>query len=539
MIPAISTSNDFTKFAKHKRAGVKTNNRDAIIYTRVSSAEQMENNSLEIQQRECMQFAQRKGLTVVGTFGGTYESAQTDERKEFTQMIAFAKRNRVSTIIVYTLDRFSRSGDNAIWLTRKLRNSGIHLDSVAAPVDTHNPTGVFMQNMLLLFAQHDNDQRRMKTIDGMQERLRKGEWCTKAPAGYKNVADGSEKKVVPDEKFAPLIKKAFEWKAQQSITDVEIIERLIAAGWPKKQMNSKRLSEIFRNPFYCGYIVSSLIEGEVVKAKHKPIVSRELFLQVNAKKSKNHHGYTHNKVNDNLPLKSFVRCQYCGTGYAGYIVKKKGLYYYKCNQKGCKCNRRAELMHDHFKGVLSELQIDEKLVAPLKTALLEKVEELTAESRELTPAYKRNITELEKKLDTLNERFALGEIPKEMHMKFETKFKGEIAELLEQIEKAGINLSNPEMYVEKNLELALKAALLWESSDYSGKTKLQDFIFPDGIRYDHKNGQYRTSRINGVFAFIALNTGVYAKEKTGLIIEDNEKSGFVAGTGLEPVTFGL
>ncbi|MBK6985036.1 MAG: recombinase family protein [Bacteroidetes bacterium] len=56
----------------------------AVVYTRVSSKEQMENNkSLEWQRTACDKFAQDKGYVVRGYFGGTYESAKSDERKEF------------------------------------------------------------------------------------------------------------------------------------------------------------------------------------------------------------------------------------------------------------------------------------------------------------------------------------------------------------------------------------------------------------------------------------------------------------------------
>jgi hypothetical protein len=63
----------------------------------------------------------------------------------------------------------------------------------------------------------------------------------------------------------------------------------------------------------------------------KKLVSRELFLQVNDIQNGNAHGYTTTEENDNIPLKRFMRCDYCGSFLRGYIVKVKGIYYYKCN----------------------------------------------------------------------------------------------------------------------------------------------------------------------------------------------------------------
>jgi site-specific DNA recombinase len=147
---------------------------------------------------------------VINQFGGTYESAKNDERKEFQNMLTFAKRNDVSYIIVYSYDRFSRSGDNTIWLGRQLKEAGISIISVTQPVETERVTGGLLQNMMLLFAQLDNDQRRQKTVAGMQERLRKGEWCTMAPIGYKNVRKGALKTIEVDPVYGPLVKCLFE-----------------------------------------------------------------------------------------------------------------------------------------------------------------------------------------------------------------------------------------------------------------------------------------------------------------------------------------
>jgi site-specific DNA recombinase len=90
---------------------------NAVIYTRVSSKDQVENLSLSTQRKACLHYAQKHGHNVLQIFGGTNESAQTDERKEFTLMINFVKKSRekVSFILVASLERFSRN-DNAIWL---------------------------------------------------------------------------------------------------------------------------------------------------------------------------------------------------------------------------------------------------------------------------------------------------------------------------------------------------------------------------------------------------------------------------------------
>lgn len=63
--------------------------RNCVIYTRVSTKEQADNNmSLETQKKACEQYALKSGYQIMGCFGGTYESAKTDERKHFNSMLA-------------------------------------------------------------------------------------------------------------------------------------------------------------------------------------------------------------------------------------------------------------------------------------------------------------------------------------------------------------------------------------------------------------------------------------------------------------------
>lgn len=355
----------FTQFAKGHKAILKDED-ECVIYTRVSTKEQAEGNlSLETQKKACEQYASRQKYQILSHFGGTYESAASDERKEFKRLIEFCKRKRSRSvkIIVYSLDRFSRTGDNAIWLSRQLRELGIQIISVTQPIDTKNPAGVLQQNILFLFSQYDNDLRRQKTVAGMKEKLLQGIWPCHAPFGYDHVKVNGESSIVVNEK-GKLIRKAFLWKAYEDVTMVEIVNRLEAAGL---KIAHNRISEILSNPFYCGLLSHSFLEGEVIEGKHEKLVSKEIFLKANNAKSKIHHGYKANPLNDNLPLKLFIKCDNCEENLRGYLVKAKNLYYYKCdNGSRCSCNVSAKKLHQLFESILDNVSLKGEYVELFK-----------------------------------------------------------------------------------------------------------------------------------------------------------------------------
>ena len=102
-------------------------------------------------------------------------------------------------------------------------------------------------------------------------------------------------------------------------------------------------------------------------ANGPPLISVETFLRANEvlADAKTGH-YDYKRENENTPLKHFIVCDKCQTKWTAYLVNKKGLYYYKCNTKGCKCNKSAKRMHEEFISLLSSYEIDKKHFVPLK-----------------------------------------------------------------------------------------------------------------------------------------------------------------------------
>lgn len=109
-----------------------------VFYTRLSSQELAENNgSLEVQHKYCENYGINYQIRICTRFGGTYEYAKTDGRKEFKRILEYVcKHKNVSYIIVFNYDRFSRSGAVASQLSEELRKEGIIVKSVTQDIDT-------------------------------------------------------------------------------------------------------------------------------------------------------------------------------------------------------------------------------------------------------------------------------------------------------------------------------------------------------------------------------------------------------------------
>ncbi len=88
-------------------------------------------------------------------------------------MLSFVKKSRdkISHIIVYSVDRFSRSGANAIYIAEQLKEVGITVFAVSQPTDTTTASGSLQQNIQFIFSEYDNQLRREKCMAGVKEKL--------------------------------------------------------------------------------------------------------------------------------------------------------------------------------------------------------------------------------------------------------------------------------------------------------------------------------------------------------------------------------
>ncbi len=495
----------FKTFAKQSKAQTINPDGKAVIYTRVSTKEQAENNaSLDTQKKYCQELAKRKNIEVIEYFGGTYESAKSDERKHFQKMLTFVKRKKdISYIIVYSYDRFSRTGANGAYISEQLKKQGIVTLSATQEVDAMTAAGSFQQNLYYMFSQFDNELRRDKTVSGIKEKIRKGYWIGNIPRGYTNLNPGRGKvQNIVINNDGKLLRNAFLWKANENLTHSEISVRLEKKGYI---VSAKKLSTLLRNPFYCGLIVSSHLPGEVIEGQHEGLVSKEVFLKVNNLLNKRGYGEKKNKDCVHLPLKKFVKSSDCNTPYTGYLAKKRGLYYYKNNRIGSKENRSAKIMHDQFEKHLSNYQIsDKKYMAPLKE-IMYFVFKAEHESRiQESNSMQMKHDELTQKLERLEERFVFEEITQAQYEKFKQKIEAEKNEIEENLHNDGFDLSNLKNAIDLALQYSLKLPVLWKSGDLEIKRSIQNMVFPEGILYDFKNGNYRTERVNSIFNVIPL-----------------------------------
>lgn len=534
----INMDDAFLHFMKFRSAENKRSGSGAIIYTRVSSPDQMLNASIGTQKRLCKEYAQNKNYPIIDYFGETSESAKTDERKEFQRMVAYAKKNKkVRYILVYAIDRFSRTGIGGAAISDQLSKLGVVLISITQGVDSSTPHGQFHQSIFFVFSQYDNEMRRQRTVTGLRERLKQGYWPFVIPRGYKNLNSGHRSnlhKIVAN-KEGKILRKAWEWKLKELLPNKDIVKRLNGMGI--KWMSERRLSDVFRNPFYCGKIVNTLLGDEVVLGKHEALVTPEDFLMVNdilkGRFSKGKHSIE-NTIQ--LPLKRFMSCTSCGRPTTGYLQKQKNLYYYKCRTNGCKKNKSQKKLHKQFEEFLKRYQIRKESIPHIEKGLSYMFDQFNRDAKTEQKKYQKNLAAIIEKIEQFELRYVEGEINIALYEKYNKKFQKEKLEMEHIMESSTFESSNLKNCIKYVSTISRNLTEMWTSDDYSQSERVQQLIFPEGISYDFKNEQFLTSRINSLFLPIPyLCKGLEETKKQNYNKVVNN-SALVRHTGFEPVT---
>lgn len=262
--------------------------RKAIILARVSSKDQEEGYSIDAQKHRLETYCTRRGLAVIKTFELTESSTRGDRRK-FMAMLKFVKEQREPIAIVADkVDRVQRSfkefplldsliQEGRIELHFNTENYVIHKDSVSQER--------LMWSMGVIMAQSYIDSMRDNVKRSFDQKIRQGEWISKAPLGYMNVKDEKGRSdIILDPDAAPLVRRLFEEYATGAFTMPELVTK--AKEWGLRNRNGKKsypgkslMHRLLTNPFYYGQMI---IKGEMIPHRYEPLVTKHLFDQCQA-----------------------------------------------------------------------------------------------------------------------------------------------------------------------------------------------------------------------------------------------------------------
>lgn len=374
------------------------------IYIRWSTDDQGEGTTLEVQSETCRAYLLSQGWTVNpdlifiddGYSGGTLD------RPNMARLRQAVARDEVDCVVVYKLDRLSRSVVDTVNLVCREWEGQCAIKSAREPIDTTSQAGKMFFYTLINYAEWERSVIKERTYSGKLRRAQEGKNPgMKPPYGYL-IAEGGRFGIVPAE--VAIVQRIYrEYLAGMGMR--QIVTRLNAEGIQPREATmwgQSTVQRILSNPAYIGRLeygrrrqtgqsrtkqsATVITETSLIP----PLIAREDWEMVQSIKATRPgfgrgQGSGRSSVSDSL-LTGLLRCQ-CGHGFAGRSLSKP-YRYYRCmgaHMKGaayCDCGSiRQEALDDLVVESLRSLYGGEAVRQRLVQKIAEQYQHQLAEAR--------------------------------------------------------------------------------------------------------------------------------------------------------------
>lgn len=402
-------------------------------------------------------------------------SGKNTDRPDFQRMMSDIRANKISKVIVYRLDRISRSILDFSEMMDEFQKHKVDFISATERFDTSSPMGRAMLNICIVFAQLERETIQQRVADAYDSRSRRGFYMGgKIPYGFTKkptVIDGIKTSMYEiDPVEASDIKRIFKLYSKPSATLGDVVREITKDSCVNnrgKNWNTVRISELMRNPVYvmadvnvymffkqqganlCNpiedfdgmhgcYLFSGEntnrktwdLEGQnVVIAPHNGFIPSDIWLTCRKKLLGNHQIKTCKAKNSWLAGK--VKCGCCG--YAMTIKKSKTRAgrYFVCSGRANKiCDTPMPTIYaDEFEKLI-EGKITEKL-----TNIVIKPKAESVSNNEIIKL-RADILNIENSIDTLIDKLTEADSTTASYINQKIKkLDSEKTELLQQISR--------------------------------------------------------------------------------------------------------
>ena len=383
------------------------------LYPRVSGHEQEDNYSIPEQIERMQKYCEARDWMVHKIYTDSGFSGSNLERPGLQQMIKDAESGKIDMVLVYKLDRLSRSQKDTLYLIEDVFDKhGVAFASMTENFDTSTAHGKFIIGILAVFAQLEREKIRERTMIGKDSRAKEGKWHggSTPPIGYDYIDD----MLTPNEYEVMQIKEITELFLQR--TPVRTISNMMnEKGYKHKhgEWDAKTIRRVLSNPINIGMIKH---RNEYYQGQHKAILDKKTFDKIQAimEERKEQYGTEH-RAHKTL-LGGMLFCKHCGGRYARQSNGQGKRLYYACYSRSKKvpkmikdpnCKNKYHHAPDLDAAILAEiskLAVDPQYIQEIKETkpvndVSEKIKAITSE-----------IIKIDSQISKMMDLYALGTI---------------------------------------------------------------------------------------------------------------------------------
>ena len=461
-----------------------------LVYLRVSSKGQEDNYSLDAQEKLALSYAQRNNFQIVKIWRGSESAWGKKERRNFMQMLEYAKKhNEIKHIIFDILDRMTRNDNDKIKIKELITKYGklIHFSRSNKIYSIEsNPDDEFMLDIETAVAKKYSNDISRKVKMGLTEKAEQGYYPSNSPLGYINNKNTNLIEIDPVN--APLIIKLFEKVATGRYSLFMLEQILYDKGLRHKTRGNRipksTLHRILHNPIYYG---AFKWRGKLYSnAKHQPLISKELWDKAQETLASIHRPCIAKK---DFAYRGLLVCGKCDCTVVGQNAKRQYVYYRCSFSKGQHKHSgyiREERMPDLFLPVIKAISMPESVSSWIEEGIQEISKQQGNIKTNKKEVLQKEYDRASKKLSNLYDLQLEGKIHSDMFYIKEQELSQELATLKSELTYCEVNSQEVYQKAHKTLEIVNNLELRYKQANNHEKAHILRLL---GVNYvlDGKN----------------------------------------------------
>ena len=483
----------------------------AVSYLRVSTKEQAEKGggdegySIPAQRAANHKKADDIGAVIVEEFVDAGESARKADRPALQAMLDYVARHKITYCIVHKVDRLARNRADDVQIHLALQSAGVMLVSASENID-ETPSGMLLHGIMSTIAEFYSRNLATEVVKGLTQKAKTGGTPTKAPLGYINVQirdqEGRQVRTVTvDEDRGPLIQWAFQTYASGDWTVMQLREELTRRGLttlptpkhPSGPVAKSSLYKILSNPYYKGDVV---YRGQIYKGSHTPLVTPEVFHQVQAVLQAHSHADIRTQTHDHY-LKGTVYCGHClsrliithaksstGAVYPYYICSGRQRKATGCELQAIHVATVEKLVADHY----TTLAIPAPDRAAIRARTNQDFDSMMTGARQDLQNLVNEKRRVEAQQDRLLEAHLEGAMNRDVMARKQRQLEERLAVIDHDINQAQQDYAPNRAALDQHLSLLTDPHALYQQSDQPTRRLANQVFFPKGIYITETTG---------------------------------------------------
>jgi site-specific DNA recombinase len=330
---------------------------ETAIYGRVSTEEQAtEGFSVRAQEQKLKEYANVKDWAIYNIYLDEGISGKNiTERPAINRMIEDIKAGRVKNVLVFKLDRLTRSVADLVYLIDLFKKHDCDFNSLTESIDTSTASGRMFIKIIGIFAEFERENIGERVRVGIERKAREGFTTAGNTISYGYNRERGERIQTVNETESQNVKMMFDMFVNGGMSLSGIARSLNMQGIQSKKgclWNGASVKQVLTNCNHIGNVrhcMNTPARHFECEGKHEPIITTELYNAAQSLIEKNARATPTKRPHENNFFVGFLFCEKCGkrlTTRSTVYESKKGkttCFNYRCETKvvGGDCNTKA------------------------------------------------------------------------------------------------------------------------------------------------------------------------------------------------------